>query len=424
MADTVTIDQAITGGGIRTVHFFNGRLLTGEDMTREQDAQRLARLRLGRAIGSGVVSGLEVSRSLDATKERPAVRVYEGLAVNREGRVLELTGTTELSLVRAQPDGSAAQVLFDDCTPFQPGSYSAGAGVYLLTIAPSETREGRAEVSGLGNEEASCNTAFSVEGVQLRLLKLALPTGLENPPGRLRNRLAHLLLGTADPRRLAFESNPLGAPVGSYGLLDDLRESGCLGDKQVPLAVLSWTAADGIRFIDFWSVRRRLTDASADARFPMLLGDRRQADAEAAFLQFQGQIGELLDTGTALGSVTAADRFEYLPPVGIVPISGSGSLVGFDPDEFLGDQGSRELATTDAALVRTLVQESFWHDPIEVGGKERIQRYVVWENELAVEAGDVGRRVLVFARRTLPYRGIARYGRARFGLSRFAPSVI
>jgi hypothetical protein len=423
MADTVTIDQAITGGGIRSVHFFNGRLLTGEDMTREQDAQRIARLRLGRAIGSGVVSGLEVSRSLDASKERPAVRVHAGLAVNREGRVLELTGTTELSLVRAQADGSAAEVLFEDCTPFQPASYFAGAGVYLLTIAPTETREGRAKVSGLGNEEADCNTAFSVEGVQLRLLKLALPPALSSPTSRLRNRLAHLMLGTADPRRLVFERNPLGEPVGTYGFLDDLRETGCLGDKQVPLAVLTWTAADGIGFIDLWSVRRRLADAGADVRMPTLLSDRRQAEAEATFLQFQGQIGDL-DAAAALGSVTAADRFDYLPPVGIVPISGSGSLVGFDPDGFLGDQGSRELATTDAALVRSLVQQSFWHDPIEVGGAERIQRYVVWENELAVEAGDVGRRALVFARRTLPYCGIARYGRARFGLSRFAPSVI
>jgi hypothetical protein len=259
--------------------------------------------------------------------------------------------------------------------------------------------------------------------VQFHLLRLALPASLVSAPDRLRNRVAHLMLGTADPRLRRFDVDPLGSPVGAYGLLDDLRDTGCLGDEQVPLAVLTWTAAQGIRFVDLWSVRRPLVAPALDTRFPTLLGDRRRAEAEATFLQFQAQVGDLLAAGSALASVTAADRFEFLPPVGIVPIAGAGSLVGFDADGFLGDQGSRELATTDAALVRALVQEGLGHDPITVGGPEKVQRYLIWENELEVQAGEVGRRVLVFARRTLPYRGIARYGRARFGLSRFAPSV-
>jgi hypothetical protein len=279
-------------------------------------------------------------------------------------------------------------------------------------------------VSGLGNEDAACNVAFSVEGVQFHLRRIALPTSFLSAPDRLRNRVTHLMLGTADPRLQRIERDPLGAPVGPYGLLDDLRDTGCLGDEQVPLAVLAWTGAQGIRFVDLWAVRRRLVRSAADSRFPTLAGDRRLAETEATFLQFQAHVDDLFGVGTTLASVTAADRFEYLPPVGIVPITGNGSLVGFDAEDFLGDQGSRELATTDAALVPALVRESFTHDPIQVGGPERVQRYVVWENELAVEDGEVGRRALVFAKRTLPYRGIARYRRARFGLSRFAPSVI
>ena len=421
---TATTDQPIVDGGIRTVKFFNGRLLTGEDLTREQEANGLARLRLGRSVGSGVASGLEVSPSLSSSSSRPVVRVESGVAVNRAGRVLELTGATELALARERLDGTGAEVLFRDCTPFQPGTYSAGAGVYLLTIAPATRNEGRAKVSGLGNEDATCNVAFSVEGVQFHLLQIALPPSLLGQADRLRNRVAHLLLGTDDPRRRAFETDPLGAPVGEYGLLDDLHTTGCLDDEQVPLAMLSWTAAQGIRFVDLWSVRRRLVAPAVDALLPTLTGDRRRAEAEAVFLQFQNQIADALAGGAALSSVTAADRFEFLPPVGIVPITGSGATTGFDPEKFLGSRGSDELATTDAALVRALVDESFAHEPIEVAGDERIQRYVVWENQRAVEAGGVARRALVFASRTLPYRGIARFGRARFGRSRFAPSVI
>jgi hypothetical protein len=421
---TVTTDQPIIGGGIRSVNFFNGRLLTGEDLTREQEAIELARLRLGRAVGSGVASGLEVSISSSATNERPVLSVEAGVAVNRQGRVLELTAASEVSLAREPSPGAAAEVLFKDCTPIQPGTYSAGAGLYLLSIAPAEATDGRAQVSGLGNEDAVCNTAFSIEGIQFQLLRLQVPASFLDAPDLLRNRVAHLMLGTADERRLALIADPLGLPVDEYGLLDDLRATDCLGDEQVPLAVLAWTAAAGIRFVDLWSARRRIVAPGADDRYPILLGDRRRAEAEAAFLQFQAQVDDLLVAGGSLPGVTAADRFEFLPPVGMVPILGEGSVVGFDADVFLGDQGSDELATTDAALVRALVQESLAHDPIAVGTAERVQRYLVWENELVVEGGAVGRRVLLFAKRTLPYRGIARYGRARFGRSRFAPSVI
>ena len=63
-------------GGIRSVNFFNGRLLTGEDLSREQDANELARLRLGRAVGSGVAYGLEVAQApTGSTTERPIVTI-------------------------------------------------------------------------------------------------------------------------------------------------------------------------------------------------------------------------------------------------------------------------------------------------------------------------------------------------------------
>ena len=419
--DTVTTDQPVIGGGIRTVNFFNGRLLTGEDLTREQQANGLARLRLGRAIGDGVAHGFEVTVAPGTSNVRPVVRVTAGLAVNREGRALELPADTELRLTRERPGAWGPQVLFTDCAPLQPGTYVAGAGVYLLTVAPAARNEGRAPVSGLGNEDAACNVAFSVEGVQFHLLRLALPPSVMAEPDRLRNRLAHLMLGTGSPERAAFDANPLGPRVGRYGLLDDLRTRKCLDDRQVPLAVLSWTSGAGIRFVDLWAVRRRIAAPDADDRFPTLVGTRRRVEAEAAFLQFQGQIGDLLATGAGgLAGVEARERFAYLPPVGMVPITGPRSAAGFSPTGFFGSRGSDELATIDAALVPALVEASFAHDPIDLASKERIQRYVIWENE----TGPSSRRVLLFARRTLPYSGIARYGRARFGRSRFAPSVI
>ena len=331
--------------------------------------------------------------------------------------MLELAGATEVSLARERPDGSGARGALRDCEPVPGGTYSAGAGAFVLTIAPAERGEGRAKVSGLGNEDAGCNIAYSIRGVRFRLWRLLLPTSFSNEPDRLRNRLAHLLLGTADAERDAAERNPLGTPIDGYGLLDKLRAT-CLTEEQVPLAVLTWTAADGIRFVDLWSVRRRIEAPGANRRFATLIDDRRRAEAEATFLQFQTQVTEIVLGSGGLEQLAAAERFAFLPPVGIVPLAGD-AAAGFDADHFLGDQGSDELATLDGAQLRSLLLDSFAHAPIAVAARgERIQRYRLWDaTERALD-------VLVFARGTLPYRGRARYGHARFGRSRFAPTVI
>ena len=47
----VELQNPILDGGIRSVNFFNGRLLTARDLSREQDANREATNRLGQALG-------------------------------------------------------------------------------------------------------------------------------------------------------------------------------------------------------------------------------------------------------------------------------------------------------------------------------------------------------------------------------------
>jgi hypothetical protein len=414
---TPKLEQAITSGGIRLVHFFNGRLLTGEDLSSEQAANLEAQERLGRAIGAGVAYGLEVSRSSATTNERPVVTVESGLAVNRRGDVLALPERTDLALARDETTGAGAQVLFSDCTPTAPGTYTAGAGVYLLTIKPASAGEGRAEVSGLTNSDASCATAFSVSGVQFRLLRLRIPSDLAGSVPTLRNALAHYCYGTSELDD--FQRSPFGDVPASYGLIDDLRTS-CLGDDEVPLALIRWTAADGIVFIDLWSVRRRLTRPSADAVWPLLVSDRRRSEAEACYLQFEAEVEE---AWVGNQPFTAHDRLEYLPPVGIVPVHGTGSPRGFDLDAFLGGQASMGVATIDGARIRALVEESFAHEPLAVGAPEGFQRYVVWENVGAVTAGAAAQLVMVFVREAIAHRGVPRYGSARYGFGRFSQSV-
>jgi hypothetical protein len=420
------LDEPLTAGGNSFVHFFNGRLLTGDDLDREQSANARARRRLGVALGTGVVAGLEVTPTVGAQPSAPSVTIEAGLAVSPSGQALELTARTDLSLVE-QPaaPGAVPQVVFTDCTPPQPVTYTTGAGVYLLSIRAAESPDGRAPTSGLGNADAGCNTAYSVEGVQFSLLRLSLPVSAVTSDAQLRNRVAHLMYGTGDPARAAFAANPWGAVPVSYGLLDDLRAS-CLGPDEVPLALLHWTGSAGLLYVDRWAVRRRVTRLDEALRWPLIAADRVLADGEASFLQFQDQIEELRDaTGASSppSALAATGAFAFLPPVGIIPIAGDGSPLGFDRDTFFGAQASSDVAFLDASQLASLVRESFAHDAIPVDGAEKLQLYAVWENANAVASGAVTQLALVFAKHTLRLRGSARYGASYWGSARTAQVV-
>ena len=69
--------EPILKGGIRSVNFFNGRLLSAEDLKQEQEANREGRARLGQAVGHGVAYGLEVSLSAANTAQTPVVTFAE-----------------------------------------------------------------------------------------------------------------------------------------------------------------------------------------------------------------------------------------------------------------------------------------------------------------------------------------------------------
>src|SRR5437773_9089916 len=118
MSAPITTDQPLIDGGVASVNWFNGRLVTGEDLTREQQAAELTRLRLGRAVGSGVVCGLQLSPASSTSNARPVIRIEPGLAVNRQGLVLELSAATEVALTRDRAADGTTELIFRDCSPF------------------------------------------------------------------------------------------------------------------------------------------------------------------------------------------------------------------------------------------------------------------------------------------------------------------
>ena len=428
------IDQAIAEGGIRSVNFFNGRLLTGRDLGREQDARRQADRRIAQAAGHGIARGLEVLAGPPGS-DGPVVIVKPGLAVSRSGHMLYLESQAEVVLGRRAPPRVAASRTFDDCK-LRGGSYAAAPGVYLLTLAPAEDREGHALTKALDDTAVPCNTDALIEAVQFRLLPIGSllederdavdqRTPLPDAPARrslLRNRIAHRCFGTDELR--AFLIDPLGAGGEPYGLLAKLAGHG-LTDCDVPLAIIKLETE--IDFVDQWSVRRRITRPCAAGAWAMLADDRRQAEGEAMFLQFQEQL-----EGIRLGewhpeSMTAIDRFDYLPPLGLLPIWSDPASPGFDYRTFFGKWPFREPLFMDGDQFQRVLQASFIHAPIaltDTANKVMFWLFQLRENVQGVGAQPTQRRpFLIFASGHIPPDAAARCDVSRWGYSNFSPVV-
>jgi hypothetical protein len=418
---TKQLSEVITSGGIRSINFFNGRLLTAEDMTAEQTTRRAADARLGKALGAGIAYGLEVTQSV-ANATAPIVTVQPGLAISASGQALSLSEAADVALARPPVDFSPATgAVFKDCQPPQPGTYLVDEGVYLLVMSPASATEGRAPVNGLGTCSDGCNAAYKVEGVQFRLVPLSPASDLTQP-ALLRNSVAYECFGYPGDTD-ALVGNPFSGTSVRTGLLDVmLRNKVGIGPCDVPLAVLFWTLP-GIQYIDMWSVRRRVTEPDPSLGWPFLFGARRVSEAHAMIQQFQDQVDDAFDNENDLSGVKAADRFAYLPPAGLLPVQSFNSPKGFNPAIFFGDQASKSIATMDGAGLRPLFSEALSHEPIEVGAGAKIQLYVTFENYLAVQAGVVSQLTVIFASKYLTSRETARFNLASFASGRFASNL-
>jgi hypothetical protein len=405
-------------GGIRSTHFFNGRLLTAEDLQVEQMANRLQHQRLGRAIGEGVVYGLEVEPAPSSTVQRPVLRVTTGLALNRQGEVIAVAADVNVALVREAQAQAVEGGVFAECVPPQPQTTLPARGFYVLTARPASGFEGRAPVVGLSapGVATECGRGHSVVGVKFCLVPLPvetaavpsalrahfvqlisqLETQLTQLPllsgtiaeqrrreilatrSQLRNTAAYLCFGTES--LTAFPDDPFtrtaagNLPYGEYGVLDELRRQGGLTESDVPLALLYWTV-HGVQFLDMWAVRRRLVQPLTDSLWPLHVGQRRLAEAEAMFLQFQAQVREMVRQESNLSATSAPSRFRYLPPAGYIPLGAR----GFRRDLFFAGL-EVEPAQVDVAFLRLLIQQAWFLEPVDLANPPPLRLYEVPDN--------------------------------------------
>src|SRR6478609_4958368 len=349
----------------RSVNFFNGRLLTGEDLTAEQQANRVAHSLLGQAAGSGVAYGLEVTESATLSQvASPVLSITRGLAINSNGGTLLLDSDTDISLVRPASPAGAGSSVFTECLPVQSGVYIAGAGVYLLTIGPASATQGLAEVSGVSTNAAPCNSKYKADGVQFRLVQLDLTQTELGDVNHLRNLVAYKCFGVVD--WAANVADPFGTSTSTgHGLIDQLRSAKTITGCEVPLAVLYWTATDGVVFVDMWSVRRALVSRDLLDTWAPEAGRRRTVEGLAMFLQYETQMNDLIQTAPAINplSVKVTDYFRYLPASGLLPIGNVNPGDGFDYLQFLSGRTYRNPVFMEGARLERLIRTSFLYPP-------------------------------------------------------------
>src|SRR5690554_4458795 len=101
--ETTRLLEPVLTNGLRSTHFFNGRVLTAQDLRTDQEAGRDRGRRLARALGEGVAHGLEVGIA-DAAGGQPLLRIEAGLGFNRNGDAVELRDPVALRLVTPDAD--------------------------------------------------------------------------------------------------------------------------------------------------------------------------------------------------------------------------------------------------------------------------------------------------------------------------------
>ena len=408
---SVSLLTPVLNGGIQNVNFVNGRLLTAADMTAERTANLQRQRLLGSSLGAGVASGFEVTPSSSSVPGgQQVVHIAAGVAINLNGDVLQLANDTDLTLTRLPRQQRPIQ---GSSWPASRTTQLTNPGIYVLTVLPASGYQGQVPVAQLnsGGVGTSCTSQYATAGVQFRLAQITLTssgTGLQpalyalanqilselNSGGsaaavapalsQLRNGLAYACFGVEQLE--AYPANPFEflSQTPSYGLIDQSRSSGLLTNCEVPLAMLYWTPG-GLQFIDLWGVRRRLTQVATTEQWPLFAGDRRRSEAEAMYLQFQDHVQSLIAGGGDLSSVTVDSYFMYLPPAGMLPVTGDGipvvtgtpAMPGFDLAGFFGAHISKDVALTDGDLLRNLFFTALDYEPILLTQTGELQLYLV-----------------------------------------------
>jgi len=292
LVDRGLIEDALGEGALlldglrRRPRWFDGRFLTGADLTRDQDYVRQRQSDIARACGAGVTEGLEVSASSDS--RGAGLTIEPGHGLTPSGELVMIETRREVALLDLGEVRRLNAVLGLNLEPRQP--LGRRSGLFILGLRP---------VEWTANEIAAYPTSIGgrrkvEEGDVIEATAITLV------PWKIGESV-----GLAEARRLAAREIFLGEPA---GMPQDI----------LPIAMVALDRG-ALRWIDRAMVRR---ETGADTPLQVSLGARPRALAEAFLVQHRDHLAEVMAAraGAGRGGVFAASQsFAALPPSGPMP---------------------------------------------------------------------------------------------------------
>jgi hypothetical protein len=281
--------SALVLDGLRVrPRYFDGRFLTGADLTRDQTYVDQRQADLARATGTGVVSGLQVY-TLDTVGGR-GIQIAAGEGITPAGDLVLVSTTRQITLddIPASERLDAAMGL--RVRPSAP--LARRTGLFLLALRPIEfTANPIASYPTTISGARTAQDGDIIEGTAITLIPypdLAGAASLDDA----RRRVARSLF------------------------VDGV--TGGLPQEALPLAMLALDRGV-IRWLDMAMVRREI---GADTPLQVAIGARPRALAEAHVLQYQAQLMDVLNvrsTSGVSGGFPASQYFAALPAAGQMP---------------------------------------------------------------------------------------------------------
>src|SRR5579871_3104370 len=286
--DTVQQGPILLDGLRRRPRYFDGRFLTGADLTRDQDYVRQRQADMARAGGVGVIAGLQVSELSNANGST-TIRIAAGLGLTPSGDLVMLGTDRDVPLLDLPVTRQLDATMGLSEQPRVP--LGRRTGLYILALRPVEfTANPIAAYPKSITGKRTVEDGDIIEASAITLIPYPDLSGAAS---------------VSEARRKVARTIFLGSGAG-------------MPQDALPLAMLGLDRGT-LRWIDGPMVRR---EVGAESGVHAILGTRPRAIAEAFALQHQQHLADVLAdlTGRNLSPVfPAASMFSLLPPVGTMP---------------------------------------------------------------------------------------------------------
>ncbi len=320
----------------RRPRFFDGRFLTGADLTRDQDYVRQRQADMARAAGSGVISGLMV-RDADIV-QGDVLTISAGHGITPEGDLVMLATARQVPLMDLAVSRQLDAVMGLSVAPNSP--LSSRSGVFILGLRPVEfTANPIAAYPRTLTGQASIEDGDIIEA-----------TAITMTPWPDMGGAATLTEARRAIARQIFGRQPRGMP-----------------QNILPLAMVALDRGT-VMWIDVAMVRREI---GADSGVQVALGTRPRALAEAHLVQHRAHVQDVLAELAMRGPAqifSASQHFSLLPPAGQMPVGTVFADAGGFQQVYFPPAIDADIAFVPADEIAALVEESLTLPPIDLDG--------------------------------------------------------